>query len=152
MTEETKVTETTNKPEATVAAKTPPKKVKPPALEDKPFTEFMEQHFTPTLKTALDKQGLKNVELAFKKGKIPVVGFESNPECWQVIGNFENRQFSLYFLEENINGQKAFSCTTDGQKPSTIESFMIDERKATLDLMVLFALKRLNGQKWLARN
>jgi hypothetical protein len=29
---------------------------------------------------------------------------------------------------------------------------MGDERKATLDLMVLFTLKRLNGQKWLARN
>jgi Protein of unknown function (DUF2996) len=146
MTEETKVTETT---EAKVA---PAKKVKPPALEDKPFTEFMEQHFTPTLKTALEKQGLENVELDFKKAKIPLTGFESNPECWQVLGNLKNRQFTLYFLEENINGQKAFSYATNGQKPSTMESFMIDERKASLDLMVLFALKRLNGQKWLARN
>ncbi len=151
MTEETKTTETRNKPEAAAATK-PPKKVKPPALEDKPFTEFMEQDFTPSLKIALDKKGLKNVELDFKKDKIPVIGFESNPECWQVIGNLGNRQFSLYFLDENVNGQKAFSCSNNGEKPSTIESFMIDERKATLDLMVLFTLKRLNAQKWLARN
>ncbi|MGI0482649.1 DUF2996 domain-containing protein [Geminocystis sp. CENA526] len=151
MTEETKV-ETTKKPEATEAKTAPAKKVKPPALEDKPFTEFMEQHFTPTLKTALEKQGLEDIQVDFVKAKIPIKGFESNPECWQVVGNLKNRQFSLYFLEENINGQKAFSCSTDGQKPSTIESFMIDERKASLDLMVLFTLKRLNGQKWLARN
>lgn len=146
MTEETKVTATTE------AKAKPPKKEKPPALEDKPFTEFMEQHFTPALKTALEKQGLANIQLDFKKSKIPVTGFESNPECWQVIGNLDDRQFFLYFLEENINGPKAFSCTTNGKKPSTIESFMIDERKATLDLMILFLLKRLNGQKWLARN
>jgi hypothetical protein len=151
MTEEAKATPSNDKSPAE-AKTTPAKKVKPPALEDKPFTEFMEQHFTPTLKTALEKQGLEGIELNFVKAKIPVKGFESNPECWQVVGNLKNRQFSLYFLEENINGQKAFSCSSDSQKPSTIESFMIDERKASLDLMVLFALKRLNGQKWLARN
>ncbi|MBL1210652.1 DUF2996 domain-containing protein [Geminocystis sp. GBBB08] len=152
MTEEAKATEIKVKPEAGEVKAKPPKKEKPPALEDKPFTEFMEQHFTPTLKTALEKQGLQDVQLDFKKAKIPVTGFESNPECWQVNGNLKNRQFSLYFFDEDINGQKAFSCATDGKKPSTIESFMIDERKASLDLMVLFALKRLNGQKWLARN
>lgn len=151
MSEETKTTPSTDKP-PTEGKTTPAKKVKPPALEDKPFTEFMEQHFTPTLKTALEKQGLEDIQVDFVKAKIPIKGFESNPECWQVVGNLQNRQFSFYFLEENINGQKAFSCTTDRQKPSTIESFMIDERKASLDLMILFALARLNGQKWLARN
>lgn len=131
---------------------TPAKKAKPPALEDKPFIEFMEEHFAPTLKSALTKEGLKEVKLDFKKAPISVVGYESAPECWQINGYLEQRQFSLYFLEENINGQKAFSCTTEGKKPSTLESFMIDERKSNLDLMVLFTLKRLNGQKWLGRN
>ena len=32
------------------------KKEKPPALEDKPFTEFIEQHFVPTLKESLNKE------------------------------------------------------------------------------------------------
>lgn len=146
MTEETKPADTES-PE-----KSPAKKAKPPALEDKPFPEFMEQHFLPTLKSAIEKEGLQNVKLDFKQDKIPVKGFESSPECWQVVGNLDNRCFTLYYLDGEIDGQKAFSCTTDSKKPSTLESFMIDERKVNLDLMVLFALKRLNGQKWLGRN
>lgn len=148
MTEETKPA----KPSAKATSAKPARKPKPPALEDKPFPEFMEQHFLPSLQTALEKEGLENVELNFKQDKIPVAGFESNPQCWQVAGNLKNRQFTLYYLDGSLNGQKAFSCTTDGKKPSTLESFMIDERKVTLNLMVLFTLKRLNGQKWLARN
>ena len=136
----------------TEETKKPVKKAKPPKLEDKPFLEFMQEHFIPGLKTTLDEKGLSNVDIAFQKDKVNVVGYESTPECWQVIGNLDNRQFFLYFLEENINGQKAFSCTIDNKKPSTLESFMIDERRANLSLMIVFLLKRLNGQKWLARN
>jgi len=150
------MTEETNPTKAPAKATHPKppaeKKAKPPALEDKPFTEFMEQDFLPNLQTALEKQGLDDVKLDFKEAKIPVIGFESNPPCWQVIGNLGDRQFNLYYIDGELNGQKAFSCASNGEKPSTLESFMIDERKATLDLMVLFALKRLNGQKWLARN
>lgn len=130
------------------------KKEKEPAIEDKPFTEFMEQHFTPALKKALEGQGLKDVDLAFKKDKLPFTVSSSNQECWQVIGGLSNgkRQFNLYFLDEDISGQKAFSCSNGGKKPSIIESFMIDERKVNLDLMVLYTLQRLNGQKWLTKN
>ena len=135
----------------TASAK-PAKKTKPPKLEDKPFLEFMEEHFVPQLENSLSEQGLSDVDLNFKKDKITVVGYDSMPECWQVVGNLDNRQFFLYFLDEDINGQKAFACTTDGKKPSTLESFMIDERRANLDIMIVFLLKRLNGQKWLARN
>jgi len=38
------------------------------------------------------------------------------------------------------------------KKPSTLEPFLIDERKVTLDLMVFGVMQRLNGQKWLERN
>jgi hypothetical protein len=148
MTEETKPVPPTEK---TTPAK-PAKKAKPPALEDKPFPEFMTEHFLPSLKTALTKEGLENVQLDFKQDQVTVAGFETNPKCWQVVGKLNNRQFNLYYLDGTLTGQKAFSCTTDGKKPSTLESFMIDERKVTLDLMVLFTLKRLNGQKWLGRN
>ncbi len=140
--------------ENTPAKPTKAKKEKPPAVEDKPFTEFMEQHFIPSLRDALTKQGLEDINLEFTKSKLPMVGASSQGECWQTIGNWQNglRQFNLYFLEENIKGPKAFSCTTNGNQASTIESFMIDERKVTLDLMVLYTLQRLNGQKWLMRN
>ncbi len=130
------------------------KKAKAPALEDKPFAEFMELHFQPTLKSSLEKLGIRDLQLNFQKATIPVVGFSDSQEYWQIIGSWENgqKQFNLYFLEESINGQKAFSCAANGKKPSTLESFMIDERKVTLDLMILYTLQRLNGQKWLTRN
>ncbi len=142
--------------ETTPQAKAAParaKKEKPPAVEEKPFNEFMEQHFTPALQKAFADEGIENVELKFVKDKLPVVG-ASDDECWQIKGNWNQnkRQFNLYFLEEDISGSKAFSCATNGGKPSIIESFMIDERKVTLDLMVLYTLQRLNGQKWLTKN
>jgi hypothetical protein len=146
MAEETALpAETTAKPAAA-------KKPKEPALEDKPFGEFMEQHFTPALKEALAKKGLPDVVLSFRKAPIPAVA--NKGECWQVIGQWNRgqRQFNLYFLDEDINGQKAFSYGVNGKEPSTLESFMIDERKASLDLMVLYTLQRLNGQKWLSGN
>lgn len=146
----------TPKPEAEGSAAKPEakKKEKEPAIEDKPFTEFIEQHFTPALEKALSAQGLKGVELTFKKDKLPLTGSSSNEECWQVNGSLpqEGRQFNLYFLDEDISGKKAFSCANGGKKPSIIESFMIDERKVNLDLMVLYTLQRLNGQKWLTKN
>jgi hypothetical protein len=139
------------KPAATAAKA---KKEKPPALEDKPFSEFIQEHFTPTLKKALINEGIEDINLTFVKDKIPIEGVADTDKYWQVIGNWQNgqRQFNLYFLEENISGQKAFSYNTNNVKPSTIESFMIDERKVTLDLMVLYTLQRLNGQKWLSGN
>jgi hypothetical protein len=130
------------------------KKEKPPAIEDKPFTDFMEQHFTPTLKESLTKEGLTDIELSFTQAPLSIPGATSDDPCWQVIGTWNQgkRQFKLYFPEESIKGQKAFSYGVNGKSPSTIESFMIDERKITLDLMVLYTLQRLNGQKWLTRN
>lgn len=131
-----------------------PKKEKPPKLEDKPFEEFMQQHFTPTLQKSLADEGIEDMELNFIKQEIPVPGIKSEQKFWQVVGNWQNgkRQFNLYFLDDSISGQKGFSYATDGKKPSTIESFMIDEKRVTLDLLVLYTIQRLNGQKWLTGN
>ena len=67
---------------------------------------------------------------------------------WQQNGS---RQFNLYFPKEDIQGQRAFSCN-EGSRPSTLEPFLIDERKVTLDLLLYGVLQRLDGQKWLERN
>ena len=151
-------------PEATIAPATAaqaepaakPKKEKPPALEDKPFTEFMQHDYLPALQQSLEKQGMPGIDLTFAKQTIPVNGFAQAPACWQVMGkwsvNQQFRQFNLYFFEESLQGQRGFSYTESKAKPSTLESFMIDERKITLDLLVACTLQRLNGQKWLARN
>jgi len=133
------------------------KKEKPPKLEDKPFNEFMEQHYLPSLKEAMAKEGIDELSLEFAKRKIEVMGQSDNDDYWQVQGAWEaagegQRQFNIAFLDEDIKGQKVFTLTANGAKPSTIEQFMGDERRITLGLMVLYTIQRLNGQKWLTRN
>lgn len=145
--------ETTPSEEAIKPAKA--KKEKAPALEDKPFNEFVQQDYLPALKQGLAKLGVQDIDLAFEKKKIPIKGYESN-ESWQIVGQWQAskqpRQFNIYFFDETINGLKGFSCAESTGRPSTLESFLIDERKVTLDLLVFGAVQRLNGQKWLAKN
>ncbi|MEH2139820.1 DUF2996 domain-containing protein [Nostoc sp.] len=141
---------TEEKPAAAKAAK----KEKAPAVEDKPFVEFIEQDYLPALQKAIAQQGVQDLQVSFAKQKLPITGFESAEECWQIIGTWKEigaRQFNLYFPEEDIQGKKGFSCN-EGKKPSTLESFLIDERKITLDLLVFGLVQRLDGQKWLGIN
>lgn len=135
------------------AAKAAAKKEKAPAVEDKPFADFIQQDYLPAVQKAIASLGVQDLQLNFAKQKISIIGFDTNEECWQIAGSLQNglRQFNLYFPEENIQGKKAFSCY-EGKKPSTLESFLIDERKVTLDLLVYGLVQRLNGQKWLGRN
>lgn len=131
-----------------------PKKEKPPALEDKPFDEFVTQEFMPKLKTMMSTMGFNDLDLTFEKQLLPVRGMESAGECWQVAGTFQSGQhsFLIGFLKEDIQSHKVFSCSDYGSKPSVLESFMIDERKVTLDLLLMYTVQRLNGQKWLVGN
>lgn len=130
------------------------KKAKPPKLEDKPFSEFIQEHYLPTLKEAMAEEGIEDVDLTFIEQQVPIAGTNANEPCWQVVGKWQNgdRQFNVYFPEADIKGQKAFSCATYGNSPSTIESFMIDERRVNLELLVMYTIQRLNAQKWLTRN
>lgn len=141
------------KPADGEAAPAKAKKEKAPALEDKPFEEFIQQDYLPALKNALAKQGLDDALVSLEKQKIPVAGMSAE-DCWQVIGRWQNgkRQFNLYFPKADINGPRGFSCSDSASKPSTVEPFLIDERKITLDLMVFGVVQRLNAQKWLALN
>jgi Protein of unknown function (DUF2996) len=134
--------------------KVPPKKEKPPAVEAKPFTEFIQQDYLPALTKALTDQGVSDLQLNLERSKIAIKGFENSPECSQVIGRWNggNRQFNVYFFDDNIQGQRAISCVDFGHRASTLEAFVIDERKVTLDLLVAGVVLRLNSQKWLTRN
>ncbi|MBT9311225.1 DUF2996 domain-containing protein [Leptothoe kymatousa] len=130
------------------------KKAKPPKLEDKPFAEFIEQHFLPAVRTALEQEeGLNDIQISFETQPINVIGVDQDAYP-QVIGRWAkgSRQFNIAFLEDSITGPKIYSFATDGATPSTIEQFMGDERRITLDLMVLYVLRRLKGQKWLKGN
>ncbi|WP_414752534.1 DUF2996 domain-containing protein [Anabaena sp. CCY 9910] len=141
------------KEEKPAAAAKAAKKEKAPSVEDKPFVEFMEQDYLPALQKAITAEGVKDLQLSFAKQKLPIAGLSSAEEYWQVIGSWQNgqRQFNVYFPDEDIQGKKGFSCN-EGRRPSTLESFLIDERKITLDMLVSRLVYRLNGQKWLGRN
>jgi hypothetical protein len=131
------------------------KKEKPPKLEDKPFNEFIEQHFVPELDKALSAGGWNGVQLSFAKGPLAVKGASSDEAYWQVQGvrpTGRDRQFHIVFAKEDIAGPKYFYYSEGDSPSSTVEQFMGDERRITLDLMVLYTLQRLNGQKWLTRN
>ncbi|MBE9136220.1 DUF2996 domain-containing protein [Nodosilinea sp. LEGE 07088] len=136
------------------AAKVVAKKAKPPALEDKPFNEFIEQHFIPSLETALKEKGLDDMQLTLDQQPLEVFGVDDGERYWHVKGKWQHgdRQFNIAFTKDDIKSPKLFYFADQGSQPSTIEQFMGDERKITLDLMVHFALRRLNAQKWLARN
>jgi Protein of unknown function (DUF2996) len=140
---------TTDTPSAKKAAKE-----KPPALESKPFVDFIQQDYLPALTQALADRGVTDLHVALERSKIAVKGFETAPECSQVIGSWNDgqRQFNVYFFENDIQGQRAISCVDLGHTASTIESFLVLERKITLDLLVLGLVLRLNSQKWLLRN
>ncbi|MEA5617629.1 DUF2996 domain-containing protein [Cronbergia sp. UHCC 0137] len=151
---------TANNPEPNAAVATPEKpaakaakKEKPPAVEDKPFEEFIQQEYLPALQKAIVQEGVPDIQLSFAKQKFPLTGFNSDEECWQIIGSWQegSRKFNVYFPDADIQGKKGFSCH-EGKKASTLESFLIDERKITLELLVSRLVYRLNGQKWLGRN
>lgn len=129
------------------------KKEKPPAPEEKPFQDFIQEHFLPDLDKALKEEGLNDVELSFTKQPLAVFGAVDSEEYWHVKGIWQGgRQFNIAFIQEDIKGPKVFYWADKGGKPSTVEQFMGDERKISLDLMVLYTLQRLNAQKWLTRN
>ncbi len=135
------------KPAAKAAAKKKKEKV-----EDKPFNEFMTQHFVPNLEETLKNQNISDLDLTFEQSPIPIEGFGSET-YWQVAGRWgDGRQFRLIFQKEDITGPKFYTAANVGSSPTTLESFMIDERRVTLDLMVFYVVQRLNGQKWLSGN
>ena len=133
------------------------KKEKAPALEDKPFADFVPQDLLPALKAGLTKQGIQEFDLVFEQQPIDIKGYQQFPPCWQIIGRWNSaykqpKEFRLYFFDGDIQGQKGFSYTESTVKASTLESFLIDERKVNLGLLVFGMLQRLNAQKWLVRN
>ncbi|MBD0335637.1 MAG: DUF2996 domain-containing protein [Cyanobacteria bacterium Co-bin13] len=141
------------KPKA-AAGEAKPKKEKPPAVEDKPFDQFIQQDFLPGLDKALKQNAKGEIALSFKKQPLQVHGLSDDEEYWQVSGQWQEnqRQFNIAFTDESIGSQKLFYYSSGNFKGSTVEQFMGDERKITLDLMLLYTLQRLNGQKWLNRN
>lgn len=135
------------KPEAEAARPKP--KAKPPAPEDSPFEEFVPEMLLPALARELETYGGPQTELSFEQGPMPVVG----SPCWMVKGSLPGeRRFWVCFTEPDIGSAKTVAITEGQGDPSLLESFLIDEKKTTLPLLVSRIVQRLNAQKWLGPN
>ncbi len=146
------MTETpSNAPDPTPAGAAPAAaaKPKPPAPEDKPFAAFVPELLLPALTREIEAYGGPAPELDFEEGPMPVVG----ADCWMVRGRLPGeRCFWLCFTAADITSAKTIALSEGGGAPSLLESFLIDEKKMTLPLLVSRLVQRLNGQKWLGPN
>ena len=127
----------------------PKKPVKPPKLEDKPFKEFVSNYLIPGLKASIEDKGTVVSEIRLIEGERPVVG----GNCWIVFCEFsEQKKFWLCFSKDIITSDKTILLAESNSEPSIVESFLIDEKKTTLPLLISRVLQRLNGQKWIGVN
>lgn len=121
------------KPAAEDSPKAAAKKV---AKEEKPFEQQITEEVIPAAIAAFQKRGVSDLELRLE-GKTLVGAFAGG-----------KKQFSVLFAEGSLNGRKFFRCTTEGSPASTIESFMIDERRVDVNLFVFYLVQRLYAQQW----
>jgi hypothetical protein len=122
---------------------------KPPAPEEKPFADFVPNLLIPAIAKEIEAYGGPTCTIRFEQGPMPVVG----STCWMVIGTLPgDRRFWLCFTSDSISSPKTIAVAEAGAEPSLLESFLIDEKKMTLALLVSRLVQRLNGQKWLGAN
>ena len=125
------------------------KPAKPPKIEDKPFDEFINNYFIPGLKKSIQDKGSDVYDIKLIHGNRPVVG----GLCWMVVCKLsEDRIFWLCFNKEIITSDKTILLAESNCAPSIVESFLVDEKKTTLPLLISRVLQRLNGQKWIGPN
>ena len=127
----------------------PKAKPKPPKPEDKPFASFIAEEFIPRINQELAEHALEPERLELTTDERPVVG----GSCPMVVGVLpEGRRFWLCFEQDNINSGKTIALADPGSDPTLLESFLIDEKRMSLALLVSRLMQRLNGQKWLGGN
>ncbi len=124
-----------------------PKKELP--IEKKPFQEFINMHLIPALKEEIDQRGLEINNINLENTNRPIAG----DKCWVINCDIKDTcSFWLSFEKEDISSLKSISLSKPNQKPSIIESFLIDEKRITLKLIISRVLQRLNGQKLIGVN
>ncbi len=133
--------------------KTPIKPVTKPQkelpIEKKPFQEFINVHLIPELKKEIYQRGLEIITINFENTNRPIAG----DKCWVINCEIKDTcSFWLSFEKEDISSLKSISLSKPNQNPSIIESFLIDEKRITLKLIISRVLQRLNGQKLIGVN
>ena len=133
-----------NTPDQTI-----PKPKKELPIEKKPFQEFINIHLIPALVEEINKRGLEINIINLDNTNRPIAG----DKCWVITCEIKDTcNFWLSFEKEDISSLKSISLSKPNQKPSIIESFLIDEKRITLKLIISRVLQRLNGQKLLGVN
>ncbi|KAG8079778.1 hypothetical protein GUJ93_ZPchr0007g6335 [Zizania palustris] len=120
--------------EAKPAAKTP---AKPKKAAVKPLPEMMQEDIIPPLKAALEAEvDVSQVELSFNDNRLE--------------GSFVKDEVPYYFWaffpNGDLTGPKGFALSSYGTEVSTIEPFLIDEKRANAKYVVFWVYKRLAGQ------
>ncbi|XP_072994686.1 uncharacterized protein [Typha latifolia] len=125
-------------PEATAAkpaVKAAPEKPKKAPVKKLP--ELMEEDVIPSLKTILEAQeDVSQIELSFHDNRLE--------------GSFLKKDIPYYFWaffpNGELTGPKGFSLSSYGSGASTVEPFLIDEKKITARHVVFWVEKRLAAQ------
>ena len=129
--------------------KTIPKPKKEIPIEKKPFQEFINTHLIPALIEEINERGFEIININLKNTNRPIAG----DKCWVINCEIKNTcNFWLSFEKDDITSLKSISLSKPNQKPSIIESFLIDEKRITLKLIISRVLQRLNGQKLIGVN
>ena len=124
-----------------------PKKELP--IEKKPFQEFINIHLIPSLIQEINQRGLEVNNINLENTNRPIAG----DKCWVINCEIKDTcSFWLSFEKEDISSSKSISLSKPSQKPSIIESFLIDEKRITLKLIISRIMQRLNGQKLIGVN
>ena len=137
------------KKENIIPVKNIPKPKKELPIEKKPFQEFINDHLIPSLIEEINLRGLEINEINLQNTNRPIAG----DKCWVINCEIKDTcNFWLSFEKEDISSLKSISLSKPNQKPSIIESFLIDEKRITLKLIISRVLQRLNGQKLIGVN
>ena len=124
-----------------------PKKEIP--VEKKPFNEFVNEHLLPSIIDEFNERGFEVSIINLKNTSRPIAG----DKCWVIYCEVKDIcNFWLSFEKDDISSLKSISLCKSNQKPSVIESFLIDEKRITLQLIISRILQRLNGQKLIGIN
>ena len=137
------------KNENDIPVKNIPKPKKELPIEKKPFQEFINVHLIPSLIEEINQRGLEINYINLQNTNRPIAG----DKCWVINCEIKDTcNFWLSFEKDDISSLKSISLSKPNQTPSIIESFLIDEKRITLKLIISRVLQRLNGQKLIGVN
>ncbi|CAN8258169.1 unnamed protein product [Cochlearia groenlandica] len=134
----TVATEKKDKEDSTVEV--PAKKPKPAAAKAavaKPLIQMMEEDVIPPLVAIFEAQDdISDIDLSYKDDKLEGYFLKKGIQY----------SFWAFFPSGNLTGEKGFSMSSYGSGPSTVEPFLVDERKPTANHVVFWVEKRLAAQ------